>query len=59
MMSMAHRSLGKLTIACASAWAGEASIAITMDIYSHLMANMQTDAAAKVDAAFRAAKKPE
>jgi hypothetical protein len=33
-------------------------IAITMDIYSHLMPNMQADAAAKVDAALRAAKKP-
>jgi hypothetical protein len=28
-----------------------------MDIYSHLMPNMQADAAAKVDAALRAAKK--
>ncbi|MGB8827386.1 MAG: site-specific integrase, partial [Pseudolabrys sp.] len=37
---------------------GHYSIAITMDIYSHLMPNMQADAAAKVDAALRAAKKP-
>jgi integrase len=28
---------------------GHASIAITMDIYSHLMPNMQSDAAAKID----------
>jgi integrase len=38
---------------------GHSSIAITMDIYSHLMPNMQADAAAKVDAALRAAKKPK
>jgi integrase len=37
---------------------GHYSIAITMDIYSHLMPNMQADAAAKLDAALRAAKKP-
>jgi integrase len=37
---------------------GHFSIAVTMDIYSHLMPNMQADAAAKVDAALRAAKKP-
>jgi len=36
---------------------GHYSIATTMDIYSHLMPNMQTDATAKLDAAFRAAKK--
>ena len=34
---------------------GHSSIAITMDIYSHLMPNMQADAAAKVDAALTAA----
>lgn len=32
---------------------------ITMDIYSHLMPNMQADAAAKVDAAFKAAQNPK
>lgn len=35
---------------------GHSSIAITMDIYSHVMPNMQTDAAAKVDVALRNAK---
>jgi integrase len=35
---------------------GHSSIAITMDIYSHLMPNMQADAAAKVDTALRNAK---
>ena len=34
---------------------GHSSIAVTMDIYSHLMPNMQEDAAAKVDAALVAA----
>ena len=34
------------------------SISVTMDIYSHLMPNMQADAAAKLDAVLRAAKKP-
>jgi integrase len=37
---------------------GHHSISITMDIYSHLMPNMQADAAAKLDAALKAAKKP-
>jgi integrase len=38
---------------------GHSSIAITMDIYSHLMPNMQGEAAAAVDAALRLAiKKP-
>jgi integrase len=37
---------------------GHSGIAITMDIYSHLMPNMQADAAAKLDTALRAAKKP-
>jgi integrase len=37
---------------------GHYSISITMDTYSHLMPNMQADAAAKLDAALRAAKKP-
>ncbi len=36
---------------------GHSSIAITMDIYSHLMPNMQEDAAAAVDGAMRAAIK--
>jgi integrase len=35
---------------------GHSSIAITMDIYSHLMPNMQADAAAKIDAVFTAAR---
>jgi integrase len=34
---------------------GHSSIAITMDIYSHLMPNMQGEAAAAVDVAMRAA----
>jgi integrase len=34
---------------------GHSSIAITMDIYSHLMPNMQEDAAARVDTTLRAA----
>ena len=37
---------------------GHHSISVTMDIYSHLMPNMQADAAAKLDAVLRAAKKP-
>ncbi|MGY3575495.1 tyrosine-type recombinase/integrase [Bradyrhizobium sp. USDA 4504] len=36
---------------------GHSSIAITMDIYSHLMPNMQGEAAAAVDGAMRAAIK--
>jgi integrase len=36
---------------------GHSSIAITMDIYSHLMPNMQADAAGKIDAALKAAQK--
>ena len=36
---------------------GHASIAITIDTYSHLMPNMQSDAAAKIDAALKAAHK--
>ena len=35
---------------------GHSSIAVTMDIYSHLMPNMQEDAAAKVNAALRNVK---
>jgi integrase len=39
---------------------GHSTIAITMDIYSHVMPNMQGEAAAAVDAAFRGElKKPE
>lgn len=38
-------------------WLGHSSIAITMDIYSHLMPNIQVDAAAKIDAVLRAARK--
>jgi integrase len=39
---------------------GHSSIAITMDIYSHLMPNMQNEAAMAVDGALRAAiKKPD
>jgi hypothetical protein len=34
---------------------GHSSIAITLDIYSHLMPNMQEDAAATVDGVMRAA----
>jgi integrase len=37
---------------------GHYSIAITLDIYSHLTPNMQADAAARLDVALRAAKKP-
>ena len=36
---------------------GHSSVAVTMDIYSHLMANMQADAAACVDDAFRLVQK--
>jgi len=37
---------------------GHHSISVTMDIYSHLMPNMQAEAAAKLDAVLTAAKKP-
>ena len=36
---------------------GHSGIAITMDIYSHLMPNMQAEAAATVDAVLKAADK--
>ncbi len=39
----------------ASERAGHASVAITMDIYSHVMPGMQEDAAARIDAAIRRA----
>jgi integrase len=35
---------------------GHASISITMDIYSHVMPNMQAEAAAKIDEALKAAQ---
>jgi integrase len=34
---------------------GHSSISITLDIYSHLMPNMQGEAASAVDGVFRAA----
>jgi integrase len=34
---------------------GHSSIGITLDTYSHVLPNLQADAAATVDAAFRAA----
>jgi integrase len=36
-------------------WLGHSNIAITLDTYSHVMPNMQADAAATIDAAFQAA----
>ena len=36
---------------------GHASLAITMDIYSHVMPNMQAEATAKIDEALKAAQK--
>jgi integrase len=40
---------------------GHSGIGITMDLYSHLMPNMQSEAAAAVDVAMRAAinKRPD
>ena len=38
----------------ASERAGHASIAITLDVYSHVMPGLQKDAAARVDAALQA-----
>jgi integrase len=35
---------------------GHSTIAVTLDLYSHVSATMQEDAAAKIDAAFRGAK---
>ena len=37
---------------------GHSRVGITLDLYSHVMPGMQEDAVAKVDAAFRAARKP-
>ena len=37
---------------------GHSQVGITMDLYSHVMPGMQEDAAAKVDANIRAARKP-
>ena len=42
-------------LALVSERAGHASVAITMDIYSHVMPGMQEDAAARIDAAIRCA----
>jgi integrase len=36
---------------------GHSSVAVTMDIYSHLMPNVQADAAARIDEAFRVVQK--
>jgi integrase len=38
----------------ASERAGHASVSITLDVYSHLMPDMQEDAANRIDAALRA-----
>jgi integrase len=35
---------------------GHSTISVTLDLYSHVSAAMQEDAAAKLDAAFRVAK---
>ena len=37
---------------------GHSKVGITLDLYSHVMPGMQEDAVAKVDAAFKAARKP-
>ena len=37
----------------ASERAGHASVAITLDVYSHVIPGMQEDAAMKIDAALR------
>ena len=37
---------------------GHSKVGITLDLYSQVMPGMQEDAVAKVDAAFRAARKP-
>ena len=38
---------------------GHSSIAVTLDIYSHVTDNMQSDAALKLDSIFRAALSDE
>jgi hypothetical protein len=54
--SKVERSLDTATIPQGRLGAvGHSSIAITMDIYSHLMPNMQGEAAAAVDGSLRAA----
>jgi integrase len=37
---------------------GHSRVGITLDLYSHVLPGMQEDAAAKVDAALKAARKP-
>jgi integrase len=37
---------------------GHSKVGITLDLYSHVLPGMQDDAVAKVDAAFKAARKP-
>jgi integrase len=37
---------------------GHSTVALTLDLYSHVTASMQEDAAAKIDAAFNGLKKP-
>ncbi|WP_281040967.1 tyrosine-type recombinase/integrase [Rhizobium sp. BK068] len=37
---------------------GHSTIGITLDLYSHVMAGMQANAAEQVDAAIKAVKKP-
>jgi integrase len=37
---------------------GHSTVALTLDLYSHVTTSMQEDAAAKIDAAFRPSKRP-
>jgi len=37
---------------------GHSTVALTLDLYSHVTATMQEDAAAKIDAAFKGRSKP-
>jgi integrase len=46
-------------IKVASERLGHSKVGITLDLYSHVLPGMQEDAAAKVDAAFRAAQKAD